>query len=188
MSPRAAATLLAFALAAAASAGNAQVAAKPIDAAKSEIRFTSKQMSVPMEGRFRKFSGTVAFDPKKPEATRAELEVEIASIDTGSSDGDTESQRPLWFNTAQFPRARFVTKSVKALGGNRYELAGTLTLKGVAADIVSPLTLTEAGGVRQAQGEFAIKRLQFKLGEKQWADTDTVADEIRVRYRFIFPT
>ncbi len=188
MTPRATANLLALALVAAACAAHAQVAAKPIDAAKSEIRFTSKQMNVPMEGRFRKFSGTVAFDPKKPEATRAELEVEIASVDTGSSDGDTESQRPLWFNTSQFPKARFVTKSVKALGGNRYELAGTLTLKGVSADIVSPLTLTEAGGARQAQGEFAIKRLQFKLGEKQWADTDTVADEVRVRYRFIFPT
>ncbi len=180
--------LLALVLVTAPSAALAQAAPKPIDAAKSEIRFTSRQMGVPLEGRFRKFSGTVAFDPKKPEATRAELEVEIASIDTGSSDGDAESQRPLWFNTAQFPKARFVTKSVKTLGGNRYELAGTLTLKGVSSDIVSPLTLTEAGGARQAQGEFVIKRLQFKLGEKQWADTDTVADEVRVRYRFSFPT
>ena len=44
-----------------------------------------------------------------------------------------------------------------------------------------------AAGTRTAQGEFALKRLQFRLGEKQWADTDTVADEVRVRYRFVFP-
>lgn len=179
--------LLPFLLAAALPAAAQAPAPKPIDAAKSEIRFVSKQMNVPVEGRFRRFSGTVTFDPKKPEASKAEIEIDVASIDTGTSDGDTEAQRPLWFNAPQFPRARFFTKAIKPLGGNRYEATGTLTIKGVSADVTSPLTLAEAGGTRTAQGEFALKRLQFKLGEKQWADTDTVADEVRVRYRFVFP-
>src|SRR6187455_3648678 len=43
-------------------------APQKIDASKSQIRFVSKQMGVPVEGRFRKFDATVAFDPKKPEA------------------------------------------------------------------------------------------------------------------------
>jgi polyisoprenoid-binding protein YceI len=162
-------------------------AARPIDVAKSEIRFVSKQMNVPVEGRFKRFSGTVTFDPKKPEASRAEVEIDVASIDTGTSDGDTEAQRPLWFNAPQFPRAKFVTKAIKPLGGNRYEASGTLTIKGVSADVASTLTLTEAAGTRTAQGELTLKRLVFKLGDKQWADTDTVADEVRVRYRFVFP-
>lgn len=161
--------------------------ARPIDAAKSEIRFVSRQMNVPVEGRFKRFGGTVTFDPKKPEASKADVEIDVASIDTGTSDGDTEAQRPLWFNAPQFPKARFVTRAIKPLGGNRYEATGTLTIKGVSADVTSPLTLTEAGGARTAQGEFTLRRLQFRLGEKQWADTDTVADEVRVRYRFVFP-
>lgn len=165
----------------------APASGRPIDAAKSEIRFVSKQMGVAVEGRFKRFAGTVAFDPKKPEASRAEVEIDVASVDTGTADGDTEVQRPLWFNAAQFPKARFVTRSIKPLGGNRYEVAGTLTIKGVSAEVTSPLTLAEAGGARIAQGSFALKRLQFKLGEKQWADTDTVADEVRVTYKFVFP-
>ena len=32
-----------------------------------------------------------------------------------------------------------------------------------------------------------MKRLQFKIGEGPWADTDTVADEVLVRFRFVLP-
>ena len=165
----------------------APAAGRPIDSAKSEIRFVSKQMNVAVEGRFKRFIGTVSFDPTKPEASRAEVEIDVASIDTGTADGDTEVQRPLWFDAPQFPKAKFTTRSIKPLGGSRYEVAGTLTIKGVSAEVTSPLTLTEAAGTRTAQGSFALKRLQFRLGEKQWADTDTVADEVRVSYRFVFP-
>lgn len=35
--------------------------------AQSEIMFTSKQLGVPVDGRFKTFSAQVAFDPKKPE-------------------------------------------------------------------------------------------------------------------------
>ena len=158
-----------------------------IDAAKSYIRFVSKQMNVPVEGKFRKFDATVAFDPKKPEATKAEFEVELASIDLGAPDGETEVQRPLWFNTAAFPKAKFVAGSVKTLGPGKYEATGALTIKGITQNITTPFTLTEASGVRTVEGQFTLKRLQFKIGEKQWADTDTVADDIAVRYRFVLP-
>ena len=88
-------------------------------------------MNVPVEGRFKKFDASVVFDPKKPEATKAEFEVDLASIDLGAPDGDTEAQRPLWFDTAKFPKAKFVASSVKSTGPNKYEATGALTIKGV---------------------------------------------------------
>lgn len=163
-------------------------APKKVDVAKSHIRFVTKQMNVPVEGRFRKFDATVAFDPKKPEATKAEFEVDLTSIDLGSSEGETESQRPLWFDTKQFPKAKFAVASVKSAGPNKFEAAGTLTIKGVSQPLATAFTLAEAGGVRTVEGTFTLKRLQFKIGEKQWADTDTVADEVVVRYKFVLPT
>ena len=162
-------------------------APKKVDAAKSYIRFVTKQMNVPVEGKFKKFDATVSFDPKKPEATKAEFEVELASIDMGAPDGEEEAKRPLWFNTAAFPKAKFVASSVKALGPGKYEASGALTIKGTTQTITTPFTLTEAGGTRTVEGQFTLKRLQYKVGEKQWADTDTVADEIAVRYRFVLP-
>ncbi len=160
---------------------------KKVDAARSFIRFVSKQMNVPVEGKFRKFEGTVSFDPAKPEATQAEFEVDLTSIDLGAPEGETESQRPLWFHTAAFPRARFVAASVKAAGPGKYTATGARTLKGISQDIATTFALAEAGGMRTVEGQFTLKRLQFRIGEKQWADTDTVADEVLVRYRFVLP-
>ena len=154
---------------------------------KSYIRFVSKQMNVPVEGRFRKFSATIAFDAKKPDATKAAFEVDLASIDLGNPDGETEVQRKTWFNTDAFPKAKFVSGAVKALGGDRFEVTGLLTIKGVAQNIaVIASVKTDAAGVSVAEGKFPLKRLQFKIGEGQWADTDTVADEVEVRFKFVF--
>lgn len=178
--------LLAATLAVAAAPVLAQ-APRKVDVAKSHIRFVTKQMNVPVEGRFRKFDATVTFDPKKPEATKAEFEVDLTSIDLGSSDGEAESQRPLWFDTKQFPKAKFTVVSVKAAAPGKYEAAGTLTLKGVSQPLSTAFTLAEAGGLRTVEGTFTLKRLQYRIGEKQWADTDTVADDVVVRYKFVLP-
>lgn len=154
---------------------------------KSSIRFVSKQMNVPVEGRFKKFTASIAFDAKKPETTKAEFEVELGSIDLGSAEAETEVKRKLWFNLDAFPKAKFMVASVKPLGGDKFEVTGPLTIKGVEAKVVSAATVkTDAAGVTTAEGKFPIKRLQYKIGEGQWADTETVADEIEVRYKLVF--
>jgi polyisoprenoid-binding protein YceI len=159
-----------------------------IVADKSQIRFAFKQMNVPVEGRFRKFDATVAFDPKKPEATKAEFEVDLASIDLGNAEGETEARRKPWLNIEAFPKAKFVASAVKSTGPGRYEASGPLTIKGVTQNITAPFTLVDAGGMRTVEGQFALRRLQFKIGDGPWADTDTVADEVAVRFKFVIPS
>jgi polyisoprenoid-binding protein YceI len=156
--------------------------------AKSQIRFVTKQMNVPVEGQFKKFDATVAFDPAKPEATNAEFEVDLASIDLGNEEGETEAKRKLWLNIDAFPKAKFVASSVKSLGAGKFQATGPLTIKGVSREIVAPFSMTEAAGVRLVEGQFPLKRLQFKIGEGPWSDTDTVADEVLVRFRFALPS
>jgi polyisoprenoid-binding protein YceI len=155
---------------------------------KSQIRFAFKQMNVPVEGRFRKFDATVAFDPQKPEATKAEFEVELGSIDLGNADGETEAKRKAWLNVEAFPKAKFVAAAVKATAPGRYEATGPLTIKGITQNITAPFTLVEAGGLRTVEGSFGLKRLPFKIGEGPWADTDTVADDVSVRFKFVIPS
>ena len=157
-------------------------------AEKSHIRFAFKQMNVPVEGRFRKFDATVSFDPKKPEATRAEFEVDLASIDLGNAEGETEARRKPWLNVEAFPKAKFVATAVKSTGPGRYEAAGPLTIKGASLNIAAPFTLVDAGGVRTVEGQFPLRRLQFKIGEGPWSDTETVADEVTVRFKFVIPS
>lgn len=150
---------------------------------KSSITFTSKQMGVPENGRFRKFDAQVAIDPAKPEAGRASIEVDLASIDAGSSDADTEVKGKGWFNVAVFPRARFVANSVRAVGGGRYEARGSLTIKGISRDITIPFQIRNEGVGAWLEGGFGLLRLQFKIGEGAWSDTSTVADEVQVKFK-----
>jgi polyisoprenoid-binding protein YceI len=177
---------LAFTLATALATAFAQTPQK-IDPAKSQIRFVTKQMNVPVEGVFRKFDATVAFDPAKPEATKAEFEVDLGSIDLGNPEGETEAKRKLWLNVDVFPKAKFAATSVKQTAPGKYLAEGNLTIKGTTLKISAPLTMSDAAGARVVEGQFPLKRLQYKIGEGQWSDTDTVADEILVRFRFTIP-
>jgi len=163
-------------------------APRKVDRAKSFIRFVSKQMNVPVEGQFKRFDATVAFDPAKPEATKAEFEVDLGSIDLGNEEGETEAKRKVWLNVEAFPKARFVAESVKLTAPGKYVATGPLTIKGISQPVTAPFTLSDAAGVRTVEGQFTMKRLPFKIGEGPWADTDTVADEVLVRFRFTLPT
>jgi len=175
------AAMLAIALPAAAQAP------KKIDRAKSSIRFVSTQMNVPVEGRFTRIDATVAFDPAKPEATKAEFEVDLGSIDMGSPEGETEAKRKPWLNVDAFPKATFVAESVKAAGPGKYVATGKLTIKGISQAISAPFSLTQDAGARVVEGQFTLKRLLFRIGEGPWSDTDTVADDVLVRFRFTLP-
>lgn len=150
---------------------------------KSEIRFVSKQMNVPVEGRFKRFSAQFSFDPAKPEAAKAQLSVDLNSIDTGSTEADTEVKTKAWFNIAVFPAATFATTGVKPLGGNRYQVSGKLTIKGRSQDLSAPFTLKQEGAMAVFEGAFPIKRLAFGIGEGPWADPETVADEVQVKVK-----
>ncbi len=83
-----------------------------MDAAQSRLGFSLKQMNVPTEGGFKRFLATATFDPASPETGQFRVDVDIDSIDTGSDEGDQEVKRPVWFDTARYPRATFVSNRV----------------------------------------------------------------------------
>ncbi len=159
-----------------------------IHADRSAIDFSYQQMGVTMDGKFRKFATQLNFDPAKPAAARAAFDVDLASIDTGSGEADQEAAGKLWFNTKAFPVARFASSSVKALGGNRFEVAGKLTIKGRTQDVVAPVTFTTQGNQGAFDGAFSFKRADFAIGEGPWAAFDTVANEIRIKFHVIAAT
>ena len=154
-----------------------------LNPAKSQITFVSKQMGVPVDGRFKKFDAKITVDPARPEAGKAQFEIDLASIDTGSDDADSEVKGKSWFNAATFPKATFVSSQVRPLGNNRYEALGKLTIKGTTRDVVAPFSIKQEAGGALFDGSFVLNRLQFKIGEGAWADTATVADEVQVKFK-----
>jgi polyisoprenoid-binding protein YceI len=153
---------------------------------KSEIRFVSKQLGVNVEGRFRTWKANIVFLPKDLAKSKAEFDIDLGSIDLASDESETEIKSVQWFNTAKFPIAHFASTSIKGLGGERYEIAGKLTLKGVTRDVVVPIALKkDPSGNNVAEGSFPLKRNDYKVGEGMWADTDLVADDVLVRVRMV---
>ncbi|KQU78430.1 MULTISPECIES: YceI family protein [unclassified Rhizobacter] len=151
--------------------------------AQSEIAFTSKQMGVPVDGKFRKFDAQVAFDPKKPEAAKIGFTIDLASVSLGTAETEAEVAKPDWFNTKSFPQATFQSTSVKATGPGKFDVAGKLAIKGASHDVVVPVVLAQAGGNTTATGSFVIKRLDFKIGDGDWKDTSMVANDVTVKFK-----
>ena len=167
-------------------AGHADAQGLLID--KSEIRFVSKQLGVNVEGRFRKWKANIVFLPKNLAKSKAEFDIDLGSIDLASDESETEIKSPLWFNTAKFPVAHFASTSIKNVGGDKYEIVGKLTLKGVTKDVVVPIALKkDATGNSVAEGSFPLKRIDYKIGEGMWSDTEMDADDFVVRIRMVLP-
>jgi polyisoprenoid-binding protein YceI len=150
---------------------------------KSTITFGYQQMGVKMDGRFKKFAARLNFDPAKPTAASASFDVDLASVDTGAPEADEEVAGKPWFNTKAFPTAQFVSGAVKALGGNRYEVAGKLTIKGKTQDVVVPANFTAQGNSGVFDGSFTIRRGDFSIGEGAWAKFDIVANDVLIKFR-----
>jgi polyisoprenoid-binding protein YceI len=174
---------LCLAVCLAAPAGARAQAVNTIDVARSAITFVGTQMGVPAEGSFKRFTAHLDFDPARLPASRARIDIELDSFDSGVSELDTEVKRKTWFDTARFPTATFESSALRAVGANRYEAAGKLTIKGRTREVRAPFTVRPASGATVFEGAFTIKRLDYGVGEGVWSDTDTVADEVQIRFK-----
>jgi polyisoprenoid-binding protein YceI len=164
------------------------VRAEGVDAAKSEIAFSITQMGVRFDGRFDRWRGDIDFRSDALARSTAAIDIDLASVDLASDDSDAAARGPLWLDTAKYPIASFRSTAITVDGGNRYRVTGRLTLKGITRDCVVPIQVTTDGaGNRVATGTFTLKRLEYHVGEGEWADPATVADDIAVRIRMVLP-
>lgn len=176
-------TLRCAVLASAALLGSAAMAAQALVHAQSSIQFTAKQLGVPLNGHFKQFDAQVQFDTAKPETSKIRFTVDTGSATMGSKETDSNLVSADWFNVAKFPKATFDSTAVKALGGGKYQVDGTLTIKGNAQKVSVPVQLTQSGATTTATGSLPLKRLPFKIGDGDWADTSMVADDVTVQFK-----
>ncbi len=176
------AVAIAAALALAAHAGAAPL---KTDAAKSTIGAVFKQMNVPVEAKFKKFAAQIDYDAAKPEASKATLDIDVASFDLGDPEYNQEILKKEWFNTAQFPKANFVSTGMKSDGAGKLNVSGKLTIKGKVTDVSFPLTVKKDGASTAFDGSLPIKRLTYNIGDGEWKDTSTVADEVVIKFHVI---
>jgi polyisoprenoid-binding protein YceI len=170
---------------AAASLGASGGAFAQVDTAKSTVTATSKQMNVPVEGKFNKFTAQIAFDPAKPAAGSAQMSIDVGSYDLGDESYNEQVRGKDWFDAKTYPSATFVSTSIAPAGGNQFKVTGKLTIKGKSQTVVVPVTVTTQGATQTFDGAVPIKRLQFDIGTGEWKDTSVVADDVTIKFHIV---
>jgi polyisoprenoid-binding protein YceI len=160
-------------------------AAAPLktDVAHSSVSALFKQMDVPVESKFTRFTAQIDYDAAHPDKATARVDIDTASLDIGSPEYNKEIAKKTWFNSAQFPKATFVSTAIKPAGAGKLNVTGKLSIKGKTQDVSFPLSVKPEGGKQVFQGQLPIKRLAFDIGEGEWKDTDMVADEVVIKFR-----
>ncbi len=168
----------------------------------SSIGFVSKQMGVPVAGKFKQFSAQVNWDWQKPETSTIELEIPTSSATLGLPQTDVELPKSVWFDAKKFPIASFkstgivvaplvkTTTTTTTTTTNTFFIKGALKIKGIAQNINIPVVLEKTGTASAptttATGMFNMSRLQFHIGEQEWQDTSLVADAVQVTFKLVF--
>jgi polyisoprenoid-binding protein YceI len=101
-----------------------------IDTAHTSVGFVARHMGLSkVRGQFTSFRGEVEGDPADITTARARLEIEMASVDSGSPDRDAHLKSADFFDVEKYPTMTFVTRSIEA-DGDDYKVVGDLTIKG----------------------------------------------------------
>lgn len=154
------------------------------DPAGSRLDFTATQAGGEFDGAFRRFRAEIAFDPADLAGSRFQVEIETASAATGDKDRDQTLAGNDFFATTRWPTARFEADRFIALGGDRYEARGRLTIRDVTREVRLPFRFQPAAGGAEAgmRGGTTIRRLDYGVGQGEWGDTTLVGNEVRIRF------
>ena len=136
-----------------------------VDPARSSLGFAVEINGQTVTGKFKAFGALITFDPADLAHSSAKITVDMTEAKTGDATRDAMLLKPDWFNVLDFPQAVFQTTGFAAKGGDAYEARGTLTMKGVAKEIVLRFTLTIKGKTAAMKGETILKRADFNVGQ-----------------------
>jgi len=154
-----------------------------MDPTASRLEFTATFEKTPAPGVFKEFDARLRFDPEKPAGGRLDVAIKVSSADMSSADVNKGIAGPEWFDFARFPRAEFHASEFQRLQAGRYVARGTLALKGVEQQVEVPFTWNAAADGATMEGEFTVKRAAFGIGTGEWAATNVIGPDVKVKFR-----
>ncbi len=122
-----------------------------VDKVHSNVKFTVTHMVVSeVEGSFKMFDGSLVASKADLSDAVVNFSVDVASVNTDNAMRDDHLKGDDFFNVEKFPKMTFVSKSMKPLGGNKYQLSGDLTIR----DVTKPVTfdVTYGGQINTGKG------------------------------------
>ena len=172
---------IALALAASLFAARALAETYVADRVHSQTTFQVRHLMAKVRGRFTDFDATITGELSKPETAKVEFTVKTASIDTDNESRDKHLRTADFFDSEKYPEMTFRSSKITPRGKDLYDVAGTLTLRGVAKEVVLPVkylgrTIKDLGG-REKLGfetEITLNRKDFGLVWNRALDSGSV--------------
>ena len=147
-----------------------------IDTSHSRLGFVARHaMVTKVRGQFGAFEGTARIDEANPSASKVDLTIQVASVDTGSADRDGHLKSGDFFDVETYPTITFTSTDVKR-DGSDWAVTGDLTIK----DVTKPVTI-EFEQTGSARDPFGNLRVGFEgettINRKDWGLTWNAALE-----------
>jgi len=149
---------------------------------ESKLTFVGTQAGAQFEGAFERFTADIRFDPQDLAGSRFDVKIDMASVDTRDSERDDAVKSDDLFAVRQFPAAHYVAERFTAKGGGKYTAAGKLTLRNVTREVPIEFTFEKQDAGAWLKGSAQLQRLDFGVGQGDWKDTSSVANEVRVSF------
>ncbi len=151
-----------------------------VDKGASRLTFSSTFSGEDFVGTFRRWDAQIQFDPADLADSKAAVSIDMGSASTGEESRDDALPTADWFSVDLFPKASFVTRQIKFLGGDKYEADGDLTIRDTTKPVVLPFTLTITGDQAKMAGHLTIDRTTFGVGQGQFGSGDSVPLEVGI--------
>ena len=147
-----------------------------IDASHTRLGFVARHaMVTKVRGQFTSFEGTARVDAENPAASKVDLTISVASIETGSADRDGHLKSADFFDAETYPNITFSSTKVER-DGDDWAITGDLTIK----DVTKPVTI-EFEQTGSARDPFGNVRVGFEgettINRKDWGLTWNAALE-----------
>lgn len=124
-------------------------------------------MLTTVRGAFSGTTGTIDFDPAKPEAGGVELRIPAASVNTGDEKRDGHLRSPDFLDAATHPEIVFKSTKVTPNGTDEFVVDGDLTIRGTTKQVSVNVELVGIAEDPRA-GQRAAFDATFSFDRTQW--------------------
>lgn len=160
-------------------AGLAQAGGWTVAGDTSTVTFTAEQQGSKFNGKFTDFTAEIDFDPASPASGSIVGIVRTDSVDSRDYDRDGSLVESDWFDTDNYPEARFESESIEKTADGSYVAHGQLTLKGQTRPIDLTFTFETGDGTAEFTGTMMIDRFDYNVGQG-WNDPYMVGKDVEV--------
>ncbi|MDX1632483.1 MAG: YceI family protein, partial [Thermoanaerobaculia bacterium] len=123
----------------------------------------------------------IVVDPGRPERSRAEVTVSLASLESGKEERTETLLSQDFFHADRFPEMRFVSRRVRRNADGRWLVSGDLTIRGVTRTVTVPVEIRRGQGLEGPlvvfSTRFEIDRTEFGVLGEAWSGGRTILSD-----------